>query len=233
MSAGIDARPQAVSAPPPPASPEATRVRRRLWRDPRLVVGVAIVAVSVLVGARLFAGADDSVPVWAARSAMTAGQPVGVADLVRTQVRFTGQDDANRYVSADAAPPAGTVLRRDVGAGELLPRAAVTGRAAGDLVEVPLSVPSDGVPATVRVGSVVDVWVAPDRATVPAGETPAGRAVLVFDDVTVVAVPRAASALGPTATRQVIVGVGSRLQAALPRALGRLSRGSVLLTRQR
>jgi hypothetical protein len=197
------------------------------------VVGVTLVAVSVLVGARLFAGADDSVAVWSARTAMSAGQPLGPGDLVRTQVRFDSQADADRYLSADAAPAPGTVLRRDVGTGELLPRAAVTGRAAADLVEVPLSVPSDGVPATVRVGSVVDVWVAPGQATVPTGDAVPGRAALVFDDVTVVAVPRAASALGPTATRQVIVGVGSRQQAGLPRALARLSGGSVLLTRQR
>lgn len=235
MSAGIDARTQVTvpPAPPVPASPEASRVRRRPWRDPRLVIGVALVAGSVLVGARLLAGADDTVAVWAARSSMGAGQPVGPGDLVRTRVRFDTQADADRYVSGDTTPAPGTVLRRDVGAGELLPRAAVAGRAVGDLVEVPLSVPSDGVPATVRVGSVVDVWATPDRATVPAGGTAPGRAVLVFDDVTVVSAPRTSTALGPTATRQVIIGVDARGQAELPRALARLSGGSVLLTRQR
>lgn len=238
MSAGIDARPQTPvppgpSGPPVLASPEASRVRRRPWRDPRLVVGVALVAVSVLVGARLLAGADDRVAVWAARSAMSTGQPVGPGDLVRTRVRFDSQHDADRYLSADAAPAPGTVLRRDVGAGELLPRAAISGRAAADLVEVPLSVPSDGVPATVRVGSVVDVWVTPDRATVPAGEATPGRATLVFDDVSVVAAPRTATALGPTATRQVIIGVGGDQRSELSRALARLSGGSVVLTRQR
>ena len=35
------------------------------WRDPRLWIGVAIVAVSVVVGSRLLAAADDSVAVWA------------------------------------------------------------------------------------------------------------------------------------------------------------------------
>lgn len=231
MSAGIDARPP-QTRPPVPASPQASRARQAPWRDPRLVVGLLLVAGSVLVGARLLAGADDTVAVWAARSAMSAGRTLGPDDLVRTRVRFERQSDADRYVSAAAPLARGTVLRRGVGAGELLPRAAVTGRTGGDLVEVPLSVPSDGVPATVRVGSVVDVWVAPDRATVPGSGTTPGRAVLVFDDVTVVAAPRAATALGPTATRQVIIGVSDPQQSDLPRALARLSRGSVLLTRQ-
>lgn len=231
MSAGIDARPQQTPTPVA-ASPQASRARHQPWRDPRLVIGLLLVAGSVLVGAKLLAGADDSVAVWATRSAMSAGRTLGPDDLVRRRVRFESQSEADRYVSAATAPAPGTVLRRDVGAGELLPRAAVTGRSSTDLVEVPLSVPSDGVPATVRVGSVVDVWVAPDRTTVPAGGTASGRAVLVFDDVAVVAAPRAATALGPTATRQVIIGVDGSERSDLARALARLSGGSVLLTRQ-
>ena len=41
------------------------------------------------------------------------------------------------------------------------------------------------VPATVRAGSVVDVWVTPDAARAPR----AARSTLVLDDVTVVAAP--------------------------------------------
>ncbi len=232
MSTGIDPRPPAAPVSPVPPSPPATRTRRRVWRDPRLVVGAALVTVSVVVGARLFAGADDTVTVWAARAAMRAGQPIGTTDLVPVQVRFAAQADADRYLPADSALPARTVLRHDVGAGELLPRAAVTGRPPGDLVEVPVSVPSDGVPATVRIGSTVDVWVTPDRGSVAPDVEPA-RARLVFDDVTVLAVPRDSGTLGPTATRQVIVGVPAAQQAALPRSLARLAQGAVVLTRQR
>ena len=51
-------------APRPAADtevPRATRSRRPGWRNPRLLIGLALVAGSVLVGARLVAAADDTV----------------------------------------------------------------------------------------------------------------------------------------------------------------------------
>ena len=49
----------------------------------------------------------------------------------------------------------------------------------------------------------------------------------------VLSVPRTGSSLGPTATRQVIVGVGADQQSRLPTSLATLAGGSVLLTAQR
>ena len=97
-------------------------------------------------------------------------------------------------------------------------------------------------PSTLRVGAVVDVWVTPDRAADASGPpdgsdgsdgSGAPRSVLVFDDVAVLSVPRSGSSLGPTATRQVIVGVGVDQQSRLPTSLAALAGGSVLLTAQR
>jgi hypothetical protein len=45
----------------------ALRVRRPGWRDPRLWIGVVLVAGSVVAGARLLAAADDTVQVWSPR----------------------------------------------------------------------------------------------------------------------------------------------------------------------
>lgn len=229
MTAGIDSRPSPVAAP---ASPPATRQVRRPWRDPRLVVGVAIVALSVVLGARLLGGADDTVGVWAARTAVRAGQPLAPGDLVRREIRFDSQQQADLYLSADSPVPAGATLRQDVGTGELLARSALSGDDAAPLTEVPLSVATDAVPETVRVGSLVDVWVSPDPGVRVAQTADPGRATLVFDDVRVVAAPRSATALGPSATRQVIVGLDGSQAADLPEALARLSGGSVLLTRR-
>ncbi|QWZ06738.1 hypothetical protein KRR39_14455 [Nocardioides panacis] len=115
-----------------------------------------------------------------------------------------------------------------------MPRAALGGAGSVPLTEVPLSVASDAVPATVRVGSVVDVWVTPDAAGAAEGRGAApARAALVFDDVSVVSVPRTGSSLGPTATRQVIVGVEEDQQVRLPLSLAALAGGTVLLTARR
>jgi hypothetical protein len=213
-------------------TPTATRLSARRWRDPRVVVGVGLVALSVLLGTTLLGAADDTVAVWRVRSDLRQGQPLTAHDVTRTELSFADAASARRYVSADAAVPSGSVLGRDVGAGELLPRAAVVGGAQPSLTEVPLSVAADAVPATVRAGSVVDVWVTPDAAPVAADRRAAEVSVRVFDDVAVVSTPRSGTSLGPSATRQVIVGVTREQEAALPRALAALARGAVVLTRQ-
>jgi hypothetical protein len=82
------------------------------------------------------------------------------------------------------------------------------------------------VPATVREGSTVDVWVAPrEEATVDRA-----RAELVLRGVTVVRLPQTSPGLAPEATRQVIVAVapGTPLQDAI----GRIGVGRVVLTRR-
>ena len=54
-------RPGIAEAAPAPA---VRRLRSSRWRDPRLAVGVVLVAASVVVGARVLAAADDTVAVW-------------------------------------------------------------------------------------------------------------------------------------------------------------------------
>ena len=208
--------------------PPAIRHSRPGWRDPRILVGLVIVAASVLVGVKVLAAADDTVGVWAVRDALPAGTRVDAADVQRVQIRFDSSEDADHYLSADAPLPQDAVLERAVGSGELLPREALAG-ADQALVEVPVSVELDEVPATVREGSVIDVWVTPQTATTA---DRLADAELVLDDVVVVKSPAPEDTLAPTGTRQVIVGVTREQAAELGPALGRTSAGRVVITRQ-
>lgn len=208
--------------------PAATRHTRPGWRDPRILVGLVIVAASILVGVKVLASADDSVGVWAVRKDLPAGTRVDPAEVHRVQIRFTSTDDADRYLSADAPLPADSVLQRAVGAGELLPRRAIAG-AETALVEVPVSVEVDEVPATVREGSVIDIWVTPQTATTA---DKLADADLVLDDVVVVRAAKPEDSLAPTGTRQIIVGVTRDQAADLGPALGRTSSGRVVITKQ-
>ncbi|GAB3260053.1 hypothetical protein GCM10027425_22910 [Alteromonas gracilis] len=213
----------------PTPVPTAQRHQRAAWRDPRLLVGVLILAGSVTLGAKVLASADDTVGVWAAGRDLPAGTTLAASDLVRVQVRFADEGQADRYLSADGRAPDAQVLERAVQAGELLPGAALGDGEA--LIEVPLSVEVDRVPATVRPGSVVDVYVTPTAGTA----SPTGRqadAVLALDDVVVLAAPGAADGLAPSGTRQVIVGLDQEAATGLEEALGRISLGSVVLTGQ-
>lgn len=231
MSLSTRSRQDDLAAPP---SPPANRAGRPGWRDPRILVGVALVAVAALLGATVV-GAQETTTVWAARGPLAEGQAVEADDLVARELRFAEAADASRYLAADGPVPDGLVLTRDVGAGELLPATAV-GDGTKALLEVPLTVAAEAVPATVRAGSVVDVWVTPDPDLVPTGAEAGdgnedGDSVLVFAAVRVVAVSRPGGALGPAATRQVIVGLERDAGSALPQALGRLARGDVVLVR--
>jgi hypothetical protein len=232
-AAGRSSRGSAPVGPSLPASPPATRIRRPRWRDPRLVVGLAVIAVCALLGARSLAAAHDTVSVWAVRGPLDAGRRLDEGDLVRREVGFVDQVDADRYLSARSALPAGSVLARPVGAGELLPRSALAAGTAGPVTEVPLSVDAEAVPATVHEGSTVDVWVT--TRTAASGErTPAARpSTLVFDEVQVLAVPVSGTSLGPTATRQVSIAVPADQRARLSRSLAVLAAGDVVLTVRR
>ena len=213
-------------AGPVPASPPASRRRARWWRDPRLAVGVVLVAVAALLGAALLGG-DDAVGVWSVRTPVTAGAPVGAAALVRTEVRFVDQAQADRYLSADAALPTGLEATRDLAAGELLPRSAVAGEAPTESVEVPLSVPAASVPSTLAVGSTVDVWVTADPATTGQAEAESTR---VLEGVAVVALDRA-DGFTAGGERQVIVAVDPAQETELPGALATLAAGEAVLVR--
>jgi len=211
----------------PPESPPATRVPGRTWKDPRLLAGVAIVAVCVLLGARLLATADDTVPVWSVRADASAGTPVTADDLQRVDLRFGSPAVAGSYLSAEDPLPEGTVLTRDLAGGELLPRSALGPAGEEELVEVPIALPSHAVPATLRTGEHVDVWVAPSEDT---GRLP--RAVRVLEGVRVVAVPRDASALGPSTSRQVVVGMPAADEGRLATALAQLASGAAVIVRR-
>jgi hypothetical protein len=210
--------------PGAPASPPARRHPRPSWRDPRIVVGVVMVAASMLLGARLLAGADDTVTVWSAGRDLPAGTTVSAAGLQRSEVRFASEELAERYLSARALP-AGTVLLRDVAAGELLPRAALGTRPPEETAQ-PIALSSDAVPADLRRGELVDVWVTP-----PPDSGEGRRAVRVLGQVRVVAAPESSSALGPSSTRQVVVGVSGD-DDLLARALAQLADGTAVLVRK-
>lgn len=207
---------------PSPLVPAAQRAQRPGWRDPRILLGLALVAGCVLLGARIMASADDTVGAWSAREDLPAGAVLDRDDLELSQVRFADRQAQEQYVGEGALPDGEVVLTRDVAAGELLPAAALGG-SGEPLVEVPLSIGRGDLPGTVRTGSVVDVWVAREE-----GDRPAR---LLLDDVRVVGLPAAADSLAPEATRQLIVGVPEGTD-TLADVLGTVGHGRLVVTQR-
>jgi len=182
---------------------------------------------ALLVGCSNGPAADDTVSVWSLRHDVPAGARLGTGDLTVAHVHFAGSA-ADRYVSASTDLAAGSFAAHDLAAGELLPRSAVGSGGGPALVEVPLSVAPDDLPASVARGAVVDVWVTPKET----GSADRVRARLALEDVVVVAVPAAGDSLAPQTTQQVIVGVDEADADLLADALGQLADGRVVITRR-
>jgi hypothetical protein len=161
-------------------TPAASRLPRARWLDPRLLLGLLLVLVSVVVGAKVFADADRRVQVWSLTRDLGPDTLLTEDDVRTTAVRLDGA--AGRYVSA-AQDVEGLVLTRPLGRGELLPVAAVA-RDGPDQRRVVIEVDRVGVTGLAR-GRVVDVYVVrepgPDESPRPPELVLAG--VTVGDDV--------------------------------------------------
>lgn len=152
----------------------AQRLRRPSWRDPRLGIGILLVAASVALGSWAVARADRTTDVLVAVEALTPGDRLAGAELRAHAIRADGLGDT--YLSAEADLPGDAVVTRVVGAGELVPAGAV-GRAA-DVDVRPVVVPMAGTPPSgVVTGAVVDLWLTtppapgqPDDTESPAPE---------------------------------------------------------------
>ena len=166
----------APAAPAPPdlgqglPEPVAARLRRPRWRDPRLLVGVVIVALSVALGSWVVSAASRTVPVFVADGALTPGTPLAPEALRTVDVRLGA--GAGGYLPADEPLPEGLVALRVVDDGELVPLTALGADADVRSVAVPVG---SGLSDRIRPGAVVDLWFVPDApvATGAAGGKPA------------------------------------------------------------
>lgn len=154
-------------APAPPdlgpdlPEPLAGRLRRPRWRDPRLLTGVVIVALSVALGSWVVSAASRTVPVYVADGALTPGESLSPDVLRAVDVRLGA--GTSGYLPADEPLPADLVALRVVDDGELVPLTALGADA--DLRSV--AVPAAGLSDRISAGAVVDLWFVPDVAAAP------------------------------------------------------------------
>lgn len=180
-------------------------------------------AASILIGVKVIGGADDTIEVWAVRSDLAKGQHVEKSDLVTRRVRL--DDETDLYLHADQALPDDATLARGVGAGELLPRAAV-GDDGPELERVPLTLAPELVPANLKRGQRVNVWiVAPsDGGRVPRQTLP------VLEDVIVLDAPKPDESWSFSGARKVDIGVPPEASGKLGDVMQGLRDDSILIT---
>lgn len=187
-------------------TPVAVRASTPGWRDPRLWIGVLLVAVSVVAGARIIASADDTVAVWTAAGDLGAGDQVTAGDLVATRVQFAEGDGLDSYFTVDDELPSDLELTRGVAAGELLPRAAVGPAGESNTLQVPLAVDAEQVPGAVQSGSVVDIYLVASSSRGKAGRDP-DPSEPALGAVTVVDAPALDEGFAASGKRQLVLAV--------------------------
>ncbi len=203
-----------------PSTP-TLRTRRARWKDGRLLLGVLLVAIAALAGAKILSTADDTTIVWAAKRDLPIGVTITSDDLTTVNVRFTSDDAASQYVAADAELK-GLVTTRAISKGEFVPRQAATTKSDSERTELPLSVATGRLPSDTAVGDRVDVWVV-------AKDRPARK---LWAEVRVVQVDAVKGVAGSSAKRQVLVGLGAADVEILPVGLAMMSTGEPVLIRR-
>lgn len=202
--------------------PAATRIRLGGWRDPRLVLGLALLAVCVLLGSRLLGRSPGTVEVWSARHDLAAGVVLTRDEVVPRRIAFP-DGGPHGYLRTDQPIPPRFRLAEPVRTGQLVPAWTLRSETSGPVqVSVPLAVAPDDLPSRLGPGALVDVWALPD-----AGAARRGAAVRVFTDAVVLSVS-AVDPLAGAGTRRVVVSVAEG--DGLAAELGRLAAGRLLLT---
>lgn len=140
------------SSSPSPAVRSSPRL------DPRLLVGLALVAASVAAVVGIVTAADEGEDVLAAPTLLTAGEVLTIDDLEVRRVALG--IEGHGYLTPADLPAGGLVVTRTIGAGELVPRAAV-GDARGPSATTVVVALSTALGATVRPGDALDLWSAP------------------------------------------------------------------------
>lgn len=159
FSAVLDRRSRSAAPPGAPPSPPATRIQRRWWADSRVILGVVLLLVCTLIGARVVTMSSDEVEVWQVQRDLAAGAVLAAADLAPVGV---DPQLAETYVPITQTPQ--QPLARDIRAGELLSAASVAGEVARDVRWVTLPIEPLHAPADLAPGDRVDVWATPDQS---------------------------------------------------------------------
>lgn len=166
---------------------EGGRLRRPSWKDPRLLVGVLLVLLSIAGVVALVRSAETRTMVYAAREDIGVGETVGSDDLIGVEVQLG--DVERRYVS-EASEAAGRVAVQRIPKGDLVPMSSLG--SADRLGRRPVSVNvTDVLPTAIVAGARVDVWVG-----LPDGRNGYAEPKLLVPAAEVAHVETSSSALG-------------------------------------
>lgn len=181
----------------PESTGTAARLRRPSWKDPRLMMGILLVLVSVAGVIFLVNSADRTTEVYAAREGIAVGEELTPEHVVRAKVRL-GETEQH-YIPVESGLPEGVVAVQRIGKDQLVPRASLG--EVDDLARKPVAISiEDILPSQAVAGARVDVWVAQ-----PDAKNGFSEPKLLLPGAEIAEVTEGSSALGSTKTTVLMV----------------------------
>lgn len=170
--------------------PQAKRLRPPSWKDSRLLIGVALVLASIVLGATAFSALDQRQGMWVAKGEMVPGDRVTEDDLMRVDMQLG--EATSDYLRASDGLPQDAVVDRPLREGELVPRDALIAPGSLDVMPVPIHVDPIYL-ADLAKGSRVSVYAAETEAPAE-GESSAAsddelEYRLILERVTISSIP--------------------------------------------
>jgi hypothetical protein len=171
IEAAITPRPKGrpvtdTALPAPPAS----RLKAPSWLDGRLIIGVVLVLLSVVVGAKIVASSSDYDQIWAASHDLAPGSTIAKGDLVAVKVRF--HDHGSGYFSASGSSLIGRTTTAPISAGQLIPVAALPAKQATPMRLVTVPVAKLHMPHGDLEGTQVDLYVTVKNSAIDGPHAP-------------------------------------------------------------
>lgn len=197
------------------------RLRKPSWKDPRLLIGLLLVCVSVAGVIALVESVDSATEVYAAREDLPVGAELTEEDFQIVPVRLG--DIEGSYRVATEGIPENAVAQQLIRAGELLPGSSVGSADGLDRKPVGLTI-EDPLPTGTATGDRVDVWVS------PRGEgNEYGAPELLLEGAEIFDYTEEDSALGASQSVRVFVLVDDETLPALLDALSNEARIAVVV----
>src|SRR6476661_785457 len=191
----------------PDSSVRAARLKRPSWKDPRLLVGVLLVLVSVAGVVFLVGSADRTTEVYAARDGIAVGERLTPENVVRAKVRLG--DTEQHYITVEDGLPQDVVAVQRIAKDQLVPRSSLGEVDRLDRKPVALNI-AQTLPSQAVAGARVDVWVAQ-----PDAKNGFSEPKLILPGAEIAEVTTGSTALGSSKTTVLMVLVEDKQMPAL------------------
>jgi hypothetical protein len=173
--------------------------------DFRLVLGVALIAGSLVSAHIISQSTTRMVKVWSAVNNLAPGEVIEESDITISRVSLS--DSANMYLDGEQSI-IGTSVVRAIKSAELIPAYSLAQDASLDLHVVPISVSSLRLPDGVNGGSIVDIYGIPRNSATFAGNIDSKNgSKLLLADISVDSINRESSRLGGDIGLSILVPV--------------------------